>query len=179
MEKREMIEVLIKNYTDFGKYIHSLNEEDFLYAANGNWSAGQQLDHLHKSVKPLNQILMLPSFLITLIFGKSNRQGRTYEELVIKYRGKLEKGGKASGRFVPKKINLEHRNNMIKSLDKEVQSLAKKIESYFEKQLETMVIPHPLLGKLTLKEMIYFTIYHVEHHHQLVKKYLSERNSLQ
>ena len=52
MEKREMIEALIKNYTDFGKHIHILNEEDFLYAANGKWSAGQQLDHLHKSVNP-------------------------------------------------------------------------------------------------------------------------------
>ena len=121
----------------------------------------------------------MPSFLITLIFAKSNRQGRTYEELVTKYRDKLEKGGKASGRYVPKEIKLKHRSQLIKALEKEVNTLANKINTYSEKQLETMVIPHPLLGKLTLKEMIYFTIYHVEHHHQLVKNYLSERNSLQ
>jgi hypothetical protein len=33
-------------------------------------------------------------------------------------------------------------------------------------------LPHPLLGKLTLREMIYFTIYHVQHHHKLVQNQL-------
>jgi hypothetical protein len=26
------------------------------------------------------------------------------------------------------------------------------------------VLPHPLLGKLTIREMLYFTVYHGEHH---------------
>jgi len=33
-----------------------------------------------------------------------------------------------------------------------------------EDDLDRVMLPHPLLGKLTLREMLFFTIYHVEHH---------------
>jgi hypothetical protein len=34
--------------------------------------------------------------------------------------------------------------------------------------LDLLILPHPLLGKLTLREMLYFTLYHVEHHEKQV-----------
>jgi hypothetical protein len=33
-------------------------------------------------------------------------------------------------------------------------------------------MPHPLLGKITAREMIYFTVYHSEHHVAATKKRL-------
>ncbi len=40
----------------------------------------------------------------------------------------------------------------------------KRVDSFSEAQLDALILPHPLLGKLTLREMLYFTIYHVQHH---------------
>jgi len=49
----------------------------------------------------------------------------------------------------------------------------KKIKNYNEANLDKYIIPHPLLGKLTLREMLFFTIHHNEHHLDLIKKYSS------
>ena len=38
------------------------------------------------------------------------------------------------------------------------------IGSWREQDLDRYVLPHPLLGKLTLREMLFFTLYHNYHH---------------
>ena len=48
-------------------------------------------------------------------------------------------------------------------------------DSFSEKQLDTFILPHPLLGKLTLREMLYFTIYHAEHHKKQTLKNLENQ----
>ena len=47
---------------------------------------------------------------------------------------------------------------------KKIERLVLNINNYSEQQLDTFILPHPLLGKVTLREMMYFTIYHAEHH---------------
>jgi hypothetical protein len=98
-----------------------------------------------------------------LIFGTANRKSRSYEELVARYHSKLKAGGRASGRFVPppKTDSVE---KLSANLSKVVQALARRIDRFSETQLDQLILPHPLLGKLTLREMLYFTIYHVQHH---------------
>ena len=38
------------------------------------------------------------------------------------------------------------------------------VHKWSEDDLDLYVIPHPLMGKLTFREILYFTIYHVKHH---------------
>ena len=33
-----------------------------------------------------------------------------------------------------------------------------------KKQLDHYLLPHPLLGKITLREMLFFSAYHIQHH---------------
>ena len=37
-----------------------------------------------------------------------------------------------------------------------------------EEDLDNYILPHPLIGKTTIREMLYFTIYHVQHHHKAI-----------
>ena len=55
-------------------------------------------------------------------------------------------------------------------LKKEVEKLVHKLDKFTEDDLDKYVLPHPLLGKLTLREMLCFTIYHVRHHEEIVKR---------
>ena len=105
-----------------------------------------------------------------MIFGRSNRPGRTYDELVKKYTKKLQEGGRASGRFIPKEIRMLDKKKIISSLHKDVQSIQKNISAFTETEIDEIVLPHPLLGKLTIREMMYFTIYHAEHHLNLTSQ---------
>ena len=161
-------------------YLRSLDEQTYLHAQHGKWSAAEQLDHLLKSVSPVNLALSLPKFVLKWMFGKSNRPSRSYEELVEKYQGKLLAGGKAPKAFTPKKIPFAQRELSFNKLEKLVLSISRKANRYSEEELDTLILPHPLLGKLTLREMLYFTGYHCIHHHKLIEVAIAnnEQNNL-
>jgi hypothetical protein len=163
MEKEELKHLLLLQHDNYIKRIQSLNDGQLLIASPGKWNAVQLLDHIVRSVSPVSLALSLPAFLLRLIFGTANRKSRSYEELVARYHDKLKAGGRASGRFVPppKTDSVE---KLSANLSKVVQALARRIDRFSETQLDQLILPHPLLGKLTLREMLYFTIYHVQHH---------------
>ena len=166
MTSSHIIGMLKGSHFEFTAMIASLSEEQFLQAEPGKWSPGQQLDHLVRSVAPLEQALNLPKFIPRMLFGKANRPSRSYDEVVARYQDKLAQGGKASGKYVPAAVTVAQRDALIDKLNDLVEKLSLSLGPYREEDLDTILLPHPLLGKLTLREMLYFTIYHVQHHHQ-------------
>ena len=176
MERQKIIELLKENHRLFINYINNLTNEEFLITNQEKWTAGQQLDHIYLAVKPVVLALSLPKLITRFLFGKANRPSKTYEDLVKKYQAKLQNGGKATGRFIPKTIPLNQKEILSKELSKATNALCQKIENFTEQELDTLILPHPLLGKLTIREMLYFTIYHVEHHHEITKRNLKLLN---
>ncbi|UPT65904.1 MAG: DinB family protein [Sphingobacteriales bacterium JAD_PAG50586_3] len=88
----------------FAAFIEPMEATAFETMPGGKWSAGQHLDHLIRSIKPVNLAVTLPGFILKYKFGTNNRKGRTYDELLQRYHEKLAGGGKASGEFVPPSI---------------------------------------------------------------------------
>jgi DinB superfamily len=170
MNKSEIIAALNKNVDLFNRHIASLNKEQFESAPEGKWSAGQNLEHLYRSIKPLNLAYELPGFILRLMFGKTNRSSKTFDELVAKYQTKLAAGGRASGRFVPPPVFFSDKESLIKKYNHQKEKLIQKINDWSEEKLDLYILPHPLLGKLTLREMLYFTIYHNTHHLKIVQR---------
>jgi DinB superfamily len=173
MTKEQIINKLKSNHQEFLNYIDTLSETQFNFAPAEKWTAGQQLEHIMLSVKPLAQGFILPKFMLKIIFGTANRPSKTYDELVAKYKSKLESGGRASGAFIPKPVGFDAKNRISGKIQKFVNSICNQISSYSEHDLDRLIIPHPLLGKLTVREMLYFTIYHVDHHKQLTQRNLT------
>ena len=174
MTKEELSKSLTESHTEFCTYIAFLTEKEFLFHKENKWSAGQQLEHIFLAVQPVRLAFSLPHWLLRLLWGKANRKSRTYDELVAKYQLKLQQGGRASGRFVPKPLKLIQRDVLLLKVQKEVDALVRKAGKKRESDLDALVLPHPLLGKLTLREMLYFTTYHVQHHQQLIRNGLKE-----
>ena len=165
MIKAEIIEALRESHRKFTGYIMGLDEKSFLFSLKGEkWTAGQQLDHIYRSIHALNNALRLPKWIIRIVFGKANRPSRAYEGLVDRYHQKLGAGGRASGRFVPNGVDTGERLDLKDKIDKEILLMEGYLDKFTESDLDRLILPHPLLGKLTLREMMYFTIYHAEHH---------------
>ena len=173
MNREEIIAKLEENHSAFISYINALSEEDFNYSRDDKWTAGQQLEHIIRAVKPLTQGFILPKFFFSLLFGKSSRPSRSYDQLVERYHQKLENGGRASGPFIPKQVAFSQRQALTATLQKLIGTLCKQVRHFSESDLDTYILPHPLLGKLTIREMMYFTIYHVQHHQQNIAKALN------
>lgn len=173
MRKPEIIDLLKTNHEKFIDSFTNLNEQQFITSMNNKWSPGQQLDHIIKSVKPVVLALGLPHFIPRMLFGKATRPSRSYESLVEKYQAKLATGGKSPGQFVPGKMNFDSKTKSIQKLNELVAKLGRQIESKTDKQLDYYLLPHPLIGKLTFREMVMFTAYHAEHHEKAIIKNLA------
>lgn len=130
----------------------------------GKWTPAQQLEHILRAVRPLVMALGLPKWFLRWRFGAPNRPARDYDALVKRYNEKLAAGGRASGRFVPPPVPAATVEHMAGDLRKLVDVLTQRIDRWPEADLDRVLLPHPLLGKLTVREMLFFTIHHARHH---------------
>src|SRR5258705_2289468 len=134
--KPQIVSALNENVDAFNRYIALLNKDEFETTPNGKWSAGQNLDHLIRAIKPLQLAYRLPKFFLKLSFGLTNRPSRSYEQLVEKYNYKLAEGGKASGPFIPPVILFENKSHLLKTYEKQKLNLIKKIQGQKENDLK-------------------------------------------
>lgn len=170
--KSDIAAALLTHSATFAMQVRNTPKVNFDIMPNGKWSVGQNLDHLIRSVKPLNLAFALPTFILRLLYGKPNRPPRSYQEIVARYNAKLANGGAATGAFVPPRIKATDKDRLLQTYIKQHHLLDKKIQRYADADLDNYLLPHPLLGKLTLREMLFFTIYHTEHHTQSLKRCL-------
>jgi hypothetical protein len=170
MEDKAFIATLLStNSAAFVHYVNKQSETQFISSLNDKWSVGQNVEHLIKSLSPVNLALLLPGFVLRFQFGKPNRKPRTYQELVNRYHEKLQAGGRASARFIPPPVLWVDKDKKVTAFIHETNTMTKRLNSWSESQLDSYLLPHPLLGKLTLREMLFFSGYHIEHHLKLLK----------
>jgi hypothetical protein len=168
MEKNEIIAALAGNHQHFRDDLLKLGTTEFTSSFPGKWTPGQHFQHIILSVSPVVFAFRLPTFVLKLLFGKTNRPSRSFEELVTKYKYKLAQGGRATGRFIPRPVSFAERERLVRKYNRKIEALHSLVAKTSEADLDNYILPHPLLGKLTLREMLYFTIHHVKHHHDLV-----------
>ncbi len=168
--KQEIIEQLEKQANLLQMWFLDNPIEKTEFAPEGAWTSGQHLLHMIKSTKPLATGLGYPRFVLRLKFGKSNRPSTTYDGVIKKYQDALADGGKATGSFVPREVKAAERNELVKRFNADVQLLISNLNKWPERSLDKIVVPHPLIGNLTVREMMYFTIYHTEHHFKILQE---------
>ena len=176
MTKEEIIKHLHSAKEEFTGFCSVIDDDKFFHQPKEKWSIAQNVNHLTISANTTRLAFLLPKFIVRLYAGKPNRPSRTYDELVNKYKMKLQQGGKASGRFIPKLISpATGKENLLSSFAKSMDQLIHRIEKkWSDPQLDQYIAPHPLLGKITLRELCYFTIYHTHHHVAIVKERIKE-----
>ncbi len=149
-----------------------IDEITFFKRPAEKWSVAENMQHLIISTNASSLAWYLPLFLVRWIGGTPNRKSRTYDELKAKYYKKLSEGGRASSRFVPKPIEIKYGkqkllDNWNKATTKFINTLLK---NRSEKDLDSYLVKHPLLGRITLRELGCFTIFHTEHHLHSIQK---------
>ncbi|MDZ7645747.1 MAG: hypothetical protein U5K54_00455 [Cytophagales bacterium] len=102
-------------------------ESSFTYCPDGKWSVGQNIEHLNKSLAPVNLALSLPGLLFQILYGKPNRKARTNQELIDRYLQKLAAGGRASGRFIPPAVAWADKQKKLDTFKRETDKMINRL----------------------------------------------------
>ncbi|MDA8918056.1 DinB family protein [Flavobacteriaceae bacterium] len=175
-EKETIVEAIATHHAAFVSSVESLGKTAFEFSWKNKWTPGQQLVHIRKSIEPVVLAFWLPRFVLKHQFGLTNRPSRTYEELVARYLKALGNNkALAPKRFAPKSLPFSSREKEFKAYQKSVKRLVSVAQKCTEEELDKYVIPHPLIGKLTLREMLFFCVYHVQHHNKLTEEIIQNQ----
>jgi hypothetical protein len=149
-------------------FFSTLYDAEFFHGEGDAWSPDQHLRHLNASVGGVARALVYPKLLLRLRFGRGAGQSRSYAEVRELYEGKLAQGGKARGRYVPRPAGpspaAEHRYEVQEQWRRLNHRLREALAGWRERDLDNLQLPHPLMGKITVREILLFTIHHNQLH---------------
>lgn len=154
------------------RYLAGLSTAVFLAPQGEKWSPAEHVRHLSKATFPLVRALGIPRLLLFVLFGPQRRDSRTFPELREVYLAGLASGGTA-GRFAPSPRPAPAdpeawRAQVMATWRGAHEALLPQIARWKEPALDRYRLPHPLLGRLSVREMLFFTLYHNAHHLRLV-----------
>ncbi|HWB63447.1 MAG TPA: DinB family protein [Chitinophagales bacterium] len=162
MTQPEILHDLAAAFADVEKIGNNFPEAQFFKRPdNGKWSAGENIQHLFLSVKPLVGLFGKPQIMEQ--FGKRNRPGMGYNEIVNRYHEKL-KNFSSSGIVNTVDGISDTQAAQMENLHSIHQKFLERAATLPEEVLDDYQIPHPLLGLLTPREFLHFTRYHTLHH---------------
>lgn len=171
MNRAEILDKLSAQHQDLMAYLSKLDDDQIHQQKEGKWSALQNMDHLLKSIQVVNPAIRKPGFLLRQAFGRPNREARSYEGLVQRYQERLQGAeAKAPKQYEAADSRQLNRQEVLKEYDQEVQRLLQYLGKVKEAKLDRTLLPHPLLGKLLMRELFYFMHYHTNHHWAAIKK---------
>jgi hypothetical protein len=139
------------------------------FARQGDaWSPADHIRHLRKSTTPLVTGLHIPRLLLAMRFGTHTGPSRSFAEIRTMYQARLA-GGATAGKFTPSaepapRDPSDRRNEIMAAWAAATAALTNEIARWPEDSLDRYQLPHPLLGRLTIREMLSFTVYHTAHH---------------
>lgn len=142
--------------------------EAFFAPLGTSWSPADHVRHLTKANRPVGRALDLPRLVLLLRFGWMRRPSRPYTALRATYHEALGAGLQA-GNFAPAPLreeqrSAEERERILSFWTQSLEQIRAASTHWSDRALDGLSLPHPGLGRLTVREMLFFTLYHNTHH---------------
>lgn len=172
MNKSTIISELRKTQTELSDYVQSISQSQFEQRQGESWSAEGYLKHLILSNKPFVKGLNLAKEGLAKMFGESSKGSRSYEDLTALYKSRLAEGVRAENfdkvtpdfYRIPEGIT-DEKAYFVDTWNETHEKLYVALENWEESDLDRYQIPHPAIGNITIREMLYFTISHNRLHY--------------
>lgn len=174
MKKEIVLERMKAEFDALVEWISNHPDEKFEYAPEeGKWTTGQHISHLLKSAEALNQLMGLPPATLEAQFGKMNRPERDFDTLRTRYMGRLTTAKPIpASPFRTGVIPVADKPQLIADLEAAQNKLLTLMDRWEDADMSVYIVPHPLLGKLSIREMGHFFAFHTaDHIHTLQTKY--------
>lgn len=160
-ETKSEIEAAVETLSrEVDHYLQTLSDATFEAPQGRHWSPSGHIRHLAKSVRAVAKGMNQPK-LVLRAFGRA-KSSRSFDEVLAVYRGALTEGDQA-GKFGLSQDRPSREEVMSRWRDAQ-RLLEDAMQGWSESALDRYRLPHPLIGKLTVREMLFFTLFHNAHH---------------
>jgi hypothetical protein len=164
----DLCDALERIHRESAEYWRAYDDTEFFAPMGEKWSAADHVRHLTRSMRPVAKALRLPRWVLRIAFARPSRPSRSFATLREDYHGVLAAGGQAGG-YAPAPLTAEDRTPEMRTKvmayhATAVEGLVSVARRWRDGALDGATLPHPLLGPLTLREMLMFMLYHNLHH---------------
>lgn len=175
--KADIIARLKAVQTGLNETAGAITPEQFERLTGDEWSAADYLKHLILSVKPFARVISIPLDKLREMFGTPDRVSMSFEDLVTLYHRRLNEGMRAEK--VPSVTPIEYRlppdmtdlkSTLLTAWNEGNNRLIAALDIIEEEALDQYQLPHPAVGLITVREMLYFTVYHNTMHWQDIQR---------
>jgi hypothetical protein len=166
--RKEISDAIQALADEFNAIIESLDTDAFKENIPGKWSIAENIEHLINTNTVTALGLASPKSILALGFGKRQEASRGLKELVRNYQLAINSGAGSPILYLPK-VPLVHKEWLKKGFNLSIEGLLKASSQWTEADLDTYQLPHPILGKLSARELLGFSVYHLYHHLNTVK----------
>ncbi len=170
--REELQAAIYKSFCAIDSLVSATSEAQFQHRPQGRkWSIAENIYHLMLSNRGIASALGKPKEFFVQ-FGKPDQPSRTYGELADQYFHEI-RGRQAPEAVRPKADEPLTKQQLLDSWQLITDKFEERLALWTEEELDRYVLPHLRLGKLTMREMLYFVIYHNKHHLSAMQRSLS------
>ena len=172
MTQAELVQALEARHQEVGEFFAGLPEATLLANTAPTWNPAQHLIHLTRANSRIAQGFQARDALPDNNSGHS----RPYEVVRESYLAALKQAPSEllakNGAAVQVEANTG-RAQILEAYKQATSGLRQAMQTWSETDLDAKAMPHPLLGVISVREMLEFTLYHDLHHLEGVRKSLA------
>lgn len=164
--RSEIQATLLAQLTRLRAFYSQLSEDVFFKRPPVGWSPAGNVRHLINATVALLIGLYVPRLFLRILFGKNDQPSRRTSLIRDEYLAHLDAGATA-GLYTPlpvPRVRSAGQERLLNRLEKISLYLSRRLESFSEEELDRLRLPHPILGRRSIREMLLFQILHNEHH---------------
>jgi hypothetical protein len=167
MNKTEIIAELELVHNQLWTLVENMPMTVQALSLNNKWTPVQNVEHINKSIAPLVRYLGTPKNSIEEKFGLTSKASFELEDLNKIYAEAIQNGVVNSEAFKPSDESSSFMDLKMAGIEL-LSKMKSLLDEWSEDELNKYVCPHPLLGKLSVREMLYFTIFHCQTHSAII-----------
>ena len=170
LSKEKLQEDIIAAMQAVTDFVENCEEEIFIVRKNDKWSIAENLEHLNLSNVSISKLLGMPKEKITARFGSPTHTSRHFSEMKNLYLGGIQKGAVAPPPFVPQNMEEKSKTTLLENWKGINPWLEKGFQEWTDAELDKYQVPHIILGNMTIREILHFTVFHTYHHLKAMKR---------
>ncbi len=177
--KPELIAALETQKLEIPAYLSNIPNAQFFDGSSERWSVGYHVQHITSAVNRVAGGLMNPDALPKREPATPSRDFTTMHQTYLET---LRNTPSETLRQLGSRVTLEefensdeYKTKLISSFVNAIENFNTALEHFDEANLENLGMPHPVMGLLSSREMVFFIVFHNTHHQNGIAKLLQNQ----